>query len=85
MKIEAGPPGEYMLADTEVTDTIPTGDCAVEGGSDWKKDAGDEGGAMKGSVILGACWAELTAAAASAPEGVVSGTRTACPMRFLFL
>jgi hypothetical protein len=33
-KIEAGPPGEYMLAETEVRDIIPTGDCAVEGGSD---------------------------------------------------
>jgi hypothetical protein len=83
-KIELGPPGEYMLAHTEVLETKPTGDCAVEGGSDWKNDAGDDGGAMKGSVILGGAWAvELTALpAASAPVGVVSGTRTACPIRF---
>lgn len=33
-KIEAGPPGEYILAEIEVSDNIPTGDCAAEGGSD---------------------------------------------------
>lgn len=33
-KIEAGPPGEYMLAETQVCEILPTGECAVEGGSD---------------------------------------------------
>lgn len=43
---------------------------------------------MKGTAIVVA-WVEFTAtadeAAASAPGGVVSGTRTACPIRFRFL
>lgn len=33
-KIEAGPPGENILADTGVKDSVPAGDCATEGGSD---------------------------------------------------
>lgn len=89
-KIEKEALGEYILADTEVRESIPPGDCATEGGSEWKNDAGDEGGAAKGSgiLLLVACVVELiVVAAAFAPEeGVVSVTRTACPMRFrLFL
>lgn len=34
--------------------------------------------------MVGGC-VEVTVAAGSAPLGVVSGTRMACPMRFLFL
>jgi hypothetical protein len=33
VKIEAGP-GEYILAEIEVSDNKPTGDCVTEGGSD---------------------------------------------------
>lgn len=84
-KIEKGPPGEYMLADTEVRDSIPPGDWETEGGSEWRKDAGEEGGAAKGNGILGACVEPTVAAVTSAPEGVLTGTRTACPMRFWFL
>lgn len=57
MKIEAGPPGEYMLADTLVSDSMPVGDWVAEGGSDRKKDAGEEGGATKGSAS-DVCWDE---------------------------
>ena len=32
-KMEAGP-GEYILADIEVKDNKPAGDCVQEGGSD---------------------------------------------------
>ena len=62
----------------------PHGDCATEGGSEWRKDAGDEGGAEKWNGIIGAC-VEFTVAAASVPEAVLPVTRTACPMRFRLL
>lgn len=39
---------------------------------------------MKGSVILGGWDVELIAVAVSGLEDVVSGTRTACPIRFRF-
>lgn len=39
-----------MLAETEVMDSNPVGDCMADGGSDCRKDAGDEGGATKGSA-----------------------------------
>lgn len=37
-----------MFAEMEVKESTPAGDWVAEGGSDWKKDAGEEGGAMKG-------------------------------------
>lgn len=72
-----------MFADTE-SDNMPVGDRVAEGGSDGRKDAGEEGGATKGSTIDGG-WDGCSAEVASALVGVVSGTRTACPIRlFLF-
>lgn len=47
-KMEAGPRGEYVLT---VRDSNPAGDWVADGGSDWRKDAGEEGGAMKGSTM----------------------------------
>lgn len=81
-KIDAGP-GEYILAWTEVSESKPVGDCVTEGGSDWRNDAGEEGGAMKGSTIA-VDWVGFSALGALVPGDVVSGTRTACPIRFLF-
>lgn len=80
-KIEAGPPGEYILAETE-KDNEPAGDCIAEGGSDWRKEAGEEGGATKGSTGAGA-WIGFSEAEALAPGAVVSDEMTACPIRFL--
>lgn len=78
-KIEERPLGEYILAETEIRDNEPTGDCMEEGGSDWRKDAGEEGGATNGSII--ACtWLEF-----SVLESIDSGTRTAWLISFLFL
>lgn len=54
----------------------PTGDCIADEGSDWMKDAGDEGGAMNGSVMAVED-AEFTVAGAVVPGGAGSGTRTA--------
>lgn len=73
-----------MLADIELKETKPAGDCAAEGGSDWRKDAGEEGGAMKGGTKAGAC-VRFSAVDASIREDVGSGTQTAPPIRFLSL
>jgi len=74
-----------MLAEMELRPTEPAGECIADGGSDGRNDAGDEGGATKGILTIGACVA-FAGGAAVAPvvDGVGSGTRTACPIRFLF-
>lgn len=71
-----------MLPEIELRETKPAGDCVAEGGSDWRKDAGEDGGATKGREIA-AAWVEFTASEALLREAVGSGTRTACPIRFL--
>lgn len=47
-----------------------------DGGSDWRKDAGEEGGAMKGSTMLVERF-RFSEAGATAPGTIGSGTRTA--------
>lgn len=60
----------------EARDRVPAGDWVADGGSDCRKDAGEEGGAMKGnSMVFG--WAELSVTAAEAPGTTGSGMRTA--------
>ncbi|KAJ0480117.1 hypothetical protein HanIR_Chr13g0627801 [Helianthus annuus] len=44
--------GEYMLADAAVKDSNPPGECAADGGSDCRKDAGDDGGATNGNTTV---------------------------------
>lgn len=83
--MEAVPPGENEFIEKDVRESNPAaGDWVAEGGSDWRKDAGEEGGAMKGITILEE-WFTLSATGAVAPGAVDSGTRTACPIRLLFL
>lgn len=83
--MEAVPPGEYELTERDVRDSNPAaGDWVAEGGSDWRKEAGEEGGAIKGITML-AEWFILLATGGAAPGAVDSGTRTACPIRLLFL
>lgn len=53
----------------------------ADGGSEWRNEAGEEGGAMKGSTKAGG-WAAFSAVEGAAPDKVGSGTRTAWPMRF---
>ncbi|MFS7927282.1 hypothetical protein Hanom_Chr04g00307201 [Helianthus anomalus] len=48
------PPGENMPPETAVNDNMPPGEWVADGGSDWKKDTGDDGGAIKGRT-LGGC------------------------------
>lgn len=73
-----------MLAEIEVRDTKPAGDCAAEGGSEGRKEAGEEGGAAKGTT-MGGGWPKLRAGGgASAAEDVASEIRMACPMRLLY-
>lgn len=60
----------------EVRDNNPAGDCVAEGGSDWRKDAGDEGGAMKGrTMAFEGVW--FSATEMVTPGNIGSGTRTA--------
>lgn len=42
----------WLLEGRGLKERIPTGDCVAEGGSDWKKEAGEEGGAMKGRAVI---------------------------------
>lgn len=72
-----------MPADTEASENIPFGDWVAEEGPDGKNDAGEEGGATKGNTMEGVSDGR-SAVVASASMAVVSGTRTACPIR-LFL
>ena len=59
----------------EVRDNNPAGDWVAEGGSDWRKDAGEEGGAMKGrTMAVEWVWFSATTVA---PGNIGSGTRTA--------
>lgn len=54
----------------------PAGDKVADDGSDWRKETGDEGGAMKGRTNAGGLfW--FSGAGASDPGNVGSGTRTA--------
>lgn len=54
----------------------PAGDWVEDGGSDGRKDAGDEGGAMKGSTIeVEDVW--FSVAGTATPGTTGSGTRTA--------
>lgn len=81
--MEAGP-GEYILEEIDVRDTKPAGDCVAEWGSDGRKDAGEEGGATKGSVKEDT-WFGFSAAGTLPPEALASETRTAGPIRFFCL
>lgn len=50
-KMEWGPRGEYVWTEREARDSNPEGECVADGGSDWRKDAGEDGGAMKGRTM----------------------------------
>lgn len=62
----------------------PAGDWVAEGGSDWRKDAGEEGGAMKGITMV-VDWFRFSATWGGAPGAIDSGAMTAWPIRFLCL
>lgn len=55
-----------------------------EGGSDWRKEAGEEGGAMKGRTRVEGRL-QLSETGAGTPDGDGSETRTAWPIRLLCL
>jgi len=72
------------LAERELSESNPVaGEWVDDGGSDWRKDAGDDGGAMKGITMavegFGAALVTGTVGATG------SGTRTAWPIRLLVL
>lgn len=66
-------------------DSNPAGDWVADGGSDCRNDAGEEGGAMKGSTMaVEGPGLSLAGAGAAAPAIPGSGTSTAWPIRLLF-
>lgn len=54
-KMDAGPAGEYAFTEREVRESNPAGDWVTEGGSDWRNEAGEEGGAIKGTETAVEC------------------------------
>lgn len=57
-KTSADPPGEFdRPAEREASESSLVGDWGIDGGSDWRKDEGDEGGAMNGTTeaVEGGC------------------------------
>ncbi len=56
----------------------------ADGGSDRRKDAGEEGGAIKGSTMVDE-WFGFSMIGGIEPCGVGSGIRMACPIRLLCL
>lgn len=52
VKMEAVPPGEQALTERDARESNLAGECMQEGGSDWRKDAGEEGGATKGNTVV---------------------------------
>lgn len=48
-----GPPGEKEFTEKEVRERNPAGEgeWVAEGGSDWRNEAGEDGGAIKGTAI----------------------------------
>lgn len=60
----------------EVRDSNPAGDWVADGGSDCRKDAGEEGGAIKGTTMV-VEWVKFSLTGAAAPVTTGSGTKTA--------
>ena len=65
-------------------DSNPAGDWEADGGSDCRKEAGEEGGAMKGTT-MDVEGVGFSLAGAADPGTTGSGTRTAWLIRLLFL
>lgn len=64
------------MAEREVRDRYPAGDWVADGGSDARKDAGEDGGAMNGNtIVVEIVWLPMVETAAPGTTG--SGTRTA--------
>jgi hypothetical protein len=61
-----------------------SGVCDAEGGPDGRKEAGDEGGAIKGMNIEVELLEEFWTGATAAPDAAGSGTSTAWPILLLF-
>lgn len=52
MKIDEDTPWEWGFWERDLKERTPTGEYEAEGGSDWRKDAGEDGGAMKGNTTV---------------------------------
>ena len=64
-KMDGGPVGDGELGETGENGGAPTlGDCTIDVGSDWRKEAGEDGGATNGNTGGGG-WFGISAAGAS--------------------
>lgn len=52
-KMEVGPLGEQVLVESAEKEIGAAGDCMAEGFPDGRKEAGEEGGAINGSLTSG--------------------------------
>lgn len=64
-KMDGGPVGDGELGEIGENGGAPTlGDCTIDVGSDWRKEAGEDGGATNGNTGGGG-WFGISAAGAS--------------------
>lgn len=64
------------MIERDLRESNPAGDWVAEGGSDGRKDAGEEGGAIKGITIV-AEWFGFSVTGTAGAGAAGSGTRTA--------
>lgn len=79
-KMDGGPVGDGEFGERGEKDGAPTGDCTIDAPPDWRKEAGEDGGATKGNT-RGGGWIGISGIGASVLGGKGSGTRTAWLMR----
>jgi hypothetical protein len=83
--VKAGKGPGRELAETGENRVGPApGEWEIEAASDWRKEAGEEGGTANGRMRDGG-WFKLSDAGTEELCGAGSGTRTACPIRFVIL
>lgn len=82
MKAGKGP-GRELVEIGEKGVGPPPGEWDMEAASDWRKEAGEEGGTAKGTT-RGGGWFRLLGTGTGALCRAGSGTRTAWPIRLVF-
>ena len=83
MKAGKGPGSELQETGENGVGPAP-GEWEMEAASDWRKEAGEEGGTSKGK-IRGGGWFKLSGADTDVLCEAGSGTKTACPILFVIL
>lgn len=68
MNMGGVPPGEWACTEREASESKPAGDWVAEGGSDGRKEAGEDGGAIKGNTMVEG-WARFSETGGATPPG----------------